>query len=78
MSSLICCLENILKKDSCKRGHPPVGYRGVSPSTIAILACPVFVPRKHIFLADTRHHIGTADPKKINLIKIGYKKDMLI
>lgn len=33
---------------------------------------------KHIFLADTRHHIGTADPKKINLVKIGYDKDILI
>ena len=33
---------------------------------------------KHVFLADTRHHLGTADPSKINLIKIGYKKDIFI
>lgn len=39
---------------------------------------PLNPPPKHVFLADTRHHIGTADPKKINLIKIGYDKDMLI
>lgn len=39
---------------------------------------PLNPPAKHIVLADTRHHIGTADPKKINLIKIGYKKDSFI
>jgi len=33
---------------------------------------------KHIVYADTRHHIGNADPKKIKLIKIGYEKDILI
>ena len=33
---------------------------------------------KHVFLADTRHHLGTSDPGKINLIKIGYKKDIFI
>ena len=31
-----------------------------------------------IILADTRHHIGTADPAKINLIKLGWDKDILI
>lgn len=39
---------------------------------------PLNPPPKHIFLADTRHHLGTADPKKIDLIKIGWKKDILI
>ncbi|MEN8223590.1 MAG: hypothetical protein ABFR36_10100, partial [Acidobacteriota bacterium] len=39
---------------------------------------PLNPPAKHITLADTRHHIGIADPKKINLIKIGYEKDILI
>jgi hypothetical protein len=39
---------------------------------------PLNPPPKHIFLADTRHHLGTADPKKINLIKIGYDKDIYI
>lgn len=39
---------------------------------------PLNPPAKHIFLADTRHHLGTADPTKIQLIKIGYDKDLLI
>jgi hypothetical protein len=39
---------------------------------------PLNPPAKHILLADTRHHIGTADPNKINLVKIGYDKDLLI
>ena len=39
---------------------------------------PLNPPAKHILLADTRHHLGTADPNKINLIKIGYDKDILI
>jgi len=39
---------------------------------------PLNPPPKHIFLADTRHHLGTADPEKIDLIKIGWKDGMLI
>ena len=39
---------------------------------------PLNPPPKHIFLADTRHHLGTADPAKIDLIKIGWKKGILI
>lgn len=39
---------------------------------------PLNPPPKHIFLADTRHHLGTADPEKIDLIKIGWKEDILI
>jgi len=39
---------------------------------------PLSPHAKHIVYADTRHHIGNADPKKIDLIKIGYKKDILI
>jgi hypothetical protein len=39
---------------------------------------PLNPPPKHIFLADTRHHLGTADPQKIDLIKIGWKEDILI
>lgn len=35
-------------------------------------------PPKHVFLADTRYHLGTADFEKINLIKIGYDKDSFI
>ena len=39
---------------------------------------PINPPPKHIFLADTRHHLGTADPNKIELIKVGWEKDILI
>jgi hypothetical protein len=39
---------------------------------------PLNPPAKHILLADTRHHLGTADPNKIKLIKIGYDKDLMI
>ena len=33
---------------------------------------------KHIELADSRHHLGTADPNKIELIKIGWQEGILI
>ncbi len=39
---------------------------------------PLNPPPKHILMADTRYHLGTADPNKINLIKTGYDKDLLI
>ncbi len=39
---------------------------------------PLNPPPKHIILADTRHHLGTADLKKIDLIKIGWKADIQI
>ncbi len=39
---------------------------------------PINPPPKHILLADTRHHLGTADPRKIKLIKIGWMIDSLI
>ena len=39
---------------------------------------PLNPPAKHIFLADSRHHIGVADMNKIDLVKIGYDKDILI
>ena len=39
---------------------------------------PLNPPPKHIMMADTRYHLGTADPHKIDLIKIGYDKDLLI
>jgi len=39
---------------------------------------PLNPPPKHILMADTRYHLGTADPNKIDLIKIGYDKDILI
>jgi len=39
---------------------------------------PLAPPAKHIELADTRHHLGTADPAKIEIVRIGYDKDSLI
>jgi len=33
---------------------------------------------KHIELADTRHHLGTADPNKIELVKLGWQEGILI
>ena len=33
---------------------------------------------QHIALADTRHRLATADPAKIELVRIGYAKDALI
>ena len=39
---------------------------------------PLNPPPKHVFLADTRHNLGTADPDKIKLIKLGYQEDILI
>ncbi len=39
---------------------------------------PINPPPKHIFLADTRHHLGTADLDKIELIKLGWQEGILI
>jgi len=39
---------------------------------------PINPPPKHVFLADTRHHLGTADPAKIDLIRIGWQEEALI
>ena len=39
---------------------------------------PFSPPAKHIQLADTRHHLGTADPQKIELVKLGHAQDSLI
>ncbi len=33
---------------------------------------PLSPPATHIAAADTEYHLGTADPERINLIKIGY------
>jgi hypothetical protein len=32
----------------------------------------------HVMLSDTRHGLGTSDPGKIELIRIGWEKDILI
>ena len=39
---------------------------------------PLNPPPKHVFLADTRHHLGTADPEKIDLVRLGWQEDSLI
>jgi hypothetical protein len=39
---------------------------------------PLNPPAKHIEIADTRHHLGTADPNKIELIKLGWDKDSFV
>ncbi len=39
---------------------------------------PLNPPAKHVFLADTRHHLGTADANKIELIKLGWEEGLLI
>lgn len=41
-------------------------------------ARPLAPPAKHIALADTRHRLGTADARKIEIVRIGYEKDSLI
>lgn len=39
---------------------------------------PLQPPAKHVFLADTRHHLGVSHPDKIELIKLGWKEGTLI
>jgi hypothetical protein len=39
---------------------------------------PLNPPAKHIAIADTKYHLGTADPEKIELVKIGYDKDLFV
>jgi Domain of unknown function (DUF362) len=39
---------------------------------------PLNPPAKHIAIADTKYHLGTADPGKIDLIKIGYDKEIFV
>jgi hypothetical protein len=39
---------------------------------------PINPPPKHIELADSRHHLGTADPAKIELVRLGWTEGILI
>lgn len=39
---------------------------------------PLQPSAKHIFLADTRHHLGVSHPDQIDLIKLGWKEGILI
>ncbi len=39
---------------------------------------PISPVPKHIELADSRHHLGTADPNKIELVRLGWQEGILI
>ncbi len=39
---------------------------------------PLSPHAKHIEYAETRHHLGVADPSKIELVRLGYKDNCLI
>ena len=39
---------------------------------------PMKPPPHHIAFADIRHGLGISDPNKIELIKLGWQKDILI
>ena len=39
---------------------------------------PLNPPAKHIELADTRYHLGTCDPAKIELVKLGWTSDSFV
>lgn len=39
---------------------------------------PLNPPAKHIYLADTRHHLGNADFSKIDLVKSGWTEGIII
>ncbi len=39
---------------------------------------PINPPPKHIVLAETRHALGYANPQKIELITLGWQKDLLL
>jgi hypothetical protein len=39
---------------------------------------PLNPPAKHIALADTRYHLGTSDPSKIELVKLGWDAESYV
>jgi hypothetical protein len=39
---------------------------------------PLNPPAKHIELADTRYHLGNADPAKIDLVKLGWDEESFV
>ncbi|MDR1644708.1 MAG: hypothetical protein LBS05_02620 [Tannerellaceae bacterium] len=39
---------------------------------------PLNPPAKHIALADTRYHLGTSDPSKIQLVKLGWDESSYV
>jgi hypothetical protein len=41
-------------------------------------ARPILPPPHHVAYADIRHHLGTSDQRKIELVKLGWQEDVLI
>ncbi|MBI5527493.1 MAG: DUF362 domain-containing protein [Deltaproteobacteria bacterium] len=39
---------------------------------------PLYVPPKHVEVAETRYHLGLADPARIDVVKIGWAQDRFI
>ncbi|MFW6227758.1 MAG: DUF362 domain-containing protein, partial [Bacteroidota bacterium] len=39
---------------------------------------PINPPPKHIYLAETRHHLGVANPENIELVRKGWEEGILI
>jgi hypothetical protein len=39
---------------------------------------PLYVPPKHVEVAETKYRLGMADPARIDLVKIGWAQDRLI
>jgi len=39
---------------------------------------PVTPPPKSLAVADTKYHLGTSDPARIHLVKLGWDKDVLV
>jgi hypothetical protein len=39
---------------------------------------PLNPPAKHIAIADSRYHLGTSDPSKIELVKLGWDEDSYV
>ncbi|MDR2148442.1 MAG: hypothetical protein LBE91_18520 [Tannerella sp.] len=39
---------------------------------------PLNPPAKHIAVADTRYHLGTSDPAKIDLVKLGWDENRFV
>jgi len=39
---------------------------------------PLNPPPKSVYAADTRHHLGTADPEKIELLRLGWEEGSLV
>ena len=67
-----------------------VGTDPVAIDTVCLALCqrkrnlfkgeewPITPPPKSIAAADTEYHLGTSDPRKIKLVKLGWQKDVLI